>query len=340
MNYFYYDEDKKTFPNRIQAVKHQLETGKKVYLYYYDEIYDKLNWKIEPPESLQYYYKEQAQRIRDQYDYVVLCYSGGYDSTNILETFHFNNIKLDKIVCVGALSQDSHSGVDENHNGELYYNSFPYLKELGLESITQTIDYTQMFDDVSQFSVYELGDTWIEEIGSKYSPHNWFWRDLDRYVIPESQKDKKIGIIFGADKPYMYSNPIRGTHYSSFCFQDTPITSYGRFNPNKRFNTDYINFYWDPTYPFILLKQLHELKKNGYKHQFGHNFVNSVVYKLKKPLLFKSPKSGSPYLSLRDKYLLKKKDSKLLDFFKIGIQPIQHLENHLRNIGSKYYDIE
>ena len=94
MSYHYYSEDNKIFPNRVHAVKYSIDTGKKVYLHYYDEIYTKLNWKIEPPEPIEYYYKEQAQRIRDQYDYLILCYSGGYDSTNILETYHFNNIKL------------------------------------------------------------------------------------------------------------------------------------------------------------------------------------------------------------------------------------------------------
>jgi hypothetical protein len=330
---FYYSEDGQLFSNRIQAVRYSLSYNKKVYVNYYDEVYDKLNWKIEPPEPIEYYYKEQAQRIRDQYDYLILCYSGGYDSTNILETYHFNNIKLNKIICVGAFSQDSYSGTDENHNGELYHNSFPYLKELGLESITQTIDYTKMFDDVSQFSIYEYGDTWMEQIGSKYSPHNWFWRDLDRYVVPDSQRDKKIGIIFGCDKPYLYEH----NNKKIFCFMDTPLSSYGRFNPSKRYNTDYINFYWDPTYPNILMKQLHILK-NGW--QQGHDFANKSVYNLRKPLIYRSAKSVSPFLSSRDSYLKTKHDNKLYEFFKSSVLPVQHLENNLRNIGSKFYAIE
>ena len=336
MNYFYYDEDKRTFPNRIQAVQHSIKTNKRVYLHYYDEVYDKLNWKIEPPETLQYYYKEQAQRIRDQYDYLILCYSGGYDSTNILETFHFNNIKLDKIVCVGALSQDSHSGVDENHNGELYHNSFPYLRELGLESITQVIDYTNMFDDISKFSIYKLGDQWVEHIGSKYSPHNWFWRDLDSYVVPKSHQDKKIGIIFGCDKPYLsFRNDKR-----FFQFMDTPVTSYSRFDLNKIHDSHFINFYWDPTYPFILLKQLHTLKKSGYTNILGHDHVNNVVYNLRKPLIHKSPKSGTAFLSLRDTFLMTKNDQRLSDFFNSGIKNISNIQYRLNNVPSKIYEIE
>ena len=115
MNYFYYSNDNKIFSNRIEAFKYHLDTKKQVYFYYYDDIYDKLDWTSEPPEHLEFYYKHQAQRIRDEYEYLILCYSGGHDSTNILEIFHYNNIKLDKIICVGALDQDSTTNFDENN---------------------------------------------------------------------------------------------------------------------------------------------------------------------------------------------------------------------------------
>ena len=110
----------------------------------------------------------------------------------------------------------------------------------------------------------------------------------------------------------------------------------GVFLKNKN-DTDYINFYWDSTYPQILLKQLHTLKHNWIQ---GHDFVNGTVYNLRKPLIYKSAKSGSSFLSLRDSYLKTKHDNKLYEFFKSSVLPMQHLENNLRNIGSKSYAIE
>jgi len=333
---FYYSEDNQTFSNRVQATYYKLTHHRRIYLNYYDEIYSKLNWKIEPPESLQFYYKEQAQRLRDEYDYLILCYSGGHDSTNILETFHFNNIKLDKIVCVGAFSQDSHSGVDENHNGELYHNSFPYLKELGLEYITQVIDYTEMFNDITKFSIYKLGSQWIDQIGSRYSPTHWFWRDLDSYVVPKNQQNKKIGIIFGCDKPYLYFEKGKRV----FRFMDTPLTCYGRFDSNKMYNSHFINFYWDHTNTNILLKQVHVLKNTGYTHQGNHAHVNRTVYNLKRPLKFMSPKSGRAFISLRDNFLLSKYDKKITEFFNSGIKNIKLIEQQLNNVPSRDYEIE
>jgi hypothetical protein len=212
-----------------------------IFFYYYDDIWTSCNWVIEPPNSLEYYYREQAQKIRDEYEYVILCYSGGYDSTNILETFYYNNIKLDKILITGPFSQDSSSGTDENHNGETYLNSFPYINELGLNNITEIFDYTKMYGSPENFSLYRMGDNWINEIGTRFSPHHWFWRDLEEFVVPTSHKDKKVAIIFGKEKPHLLRNYPKNNINVGFRFFDIALSDYG--NPIKKFNNiDRINF--------------------------------------------------------------------------------------------------
>lgn len=319
MNYFYYSEDKKIFTNKIHALNYFKQNNKKIWFYYYDHLWSKLNWSIEPQQSLEYYYKEHAESIRDNYDYVILCYSGGYDSTNILETFYYNNIKLDKIVIVGAFSQDSRSGVDENHNGELYHNAYPCIERLGLSSITETFDYTKLFLDIKQLSVYNLGEEWISEINGYYSPHNWFWYDLEKYVVPNNMKNKRVAIIFGRDKPKLENN--------KFWFSDNAALSYAK-GPDKTTNIHRINFYWEPEYPFILLKQLHKIKEFRIKFPNVNLSVDDIVYNLKNPLLFKSPKSPNNLLSLRDSFLKEKRNNSVYDFHK-------HSLEHM----SKYIDV-
>jgi len=49
-------------------------------------------------ESLDFLYALRARQLREKYDYLVLYFSGGADSTNILKTFIDNNIFLDEIV--------------------------------------------------------------------------------------------------------------------------------------------------------------------------------------------------------------------------------------------------
>jgi hypothetical protein len=332
MNYFYYSEDKKIFSSKIQAIQYSKQNNIKIWFNYYDDTWSKLNWSIEPTQSLEYYYKEHALSIRDNYDYVILCYSGGYDSTNILETFYYNNIKLDKIVMVGAFSQDSISGVDENHNGELYHNAYTLVEKLGLSSITETIDYTKLFNDIKRLKVYDLGEEWIHQMNGFYSPHNWFWYDLPKYVVPNNIKDKKVAIIFGKDKPKLIGN--------KFCFSDNPALSYAG-GPDKTTNIHRINFYWDPDYPFILLKQLYKIKETRLNYPNVNLSVDDIVYNLKNPLVFKSPKSRYAIFSLRDNYLKNNKNSEIFNFYKCGIKKMEQYVNvfQLDIVHSRFYEI-
>lgn len=326
---YYYADDGTKFHSKVQALEYGNYHSQNIHLYYYDHIYSRIDWSIEPTESLDYYYKEQAQRIRDNYDYVILCYSGGYDSTNILETFHYNNIKIDKIVSVGAFDQDTVLNSDENHNGELYHNVFPYIKELDLESILQVIDYSKLFDDTKNFSILQYNENWIDYTGGWFSPHNWFWYDLEKHVVPTEWKNKKVGIIFGKDKPLLQQSQ------HTFCFRDRPITSYG--NRTSIDNCDRINFYWDPNYPEILLKQLHVLKKSGAIHLRSYP-IDNILYNLRKKLIYKSPKSSSCTLSLRDSYLKNKTNNDAYTSYSQGINEIIHKNVQVEKmILSRYY---
>lgn len=332
MNNFYYTRDKKIFLNKVKAVEYWKQSKQDIHYYYHDDVYSKINWAIEPPSTLDFYYKEQAQRLRDEYDYVVLFYSGGYDSTNILETFYYNNIKLDKIVCVGAFKQDSRSGVDENHNGEIYHNAIPYITELGLEKITQLYDYTDYFTNISNFSVYEYGEQWVENVGPWYSPHNWFWKDIHKYVVPKHMEDKKVALIWGKDKP----NLVIRNGYSGFYFTDVASLSYGGISSEPS-NIDRINFYWDPKSPLILIKQLHQLKKLK-------EYINpNNLYSLKRTLNFKSPKSPTNILSLRDNFLKTKTNNSIFDFYNMGLTTLNKkisIKHDLDIVRSRFYPID
>jgi hypothetical protein len=341
----YYDHER-TYASKIEALKNSTN----IKFYYYDHMYDLVDWTKEPLHNLDYYYLEQAKRIRDKYDYVILCYSGGFDSTNILETFYYNNIKLDKIVIVGAFDQDSKQGVDENHNGELYHTAFPYLKELNLDTITQVCDYSKLFSDLNNFSVCSYQEDWVDHVGGWFSPHHWFWRDIEKYVIPTEWRNKSVALVFGKDKPGLFPHPI--THqFTTFWFRDVAINAYGN---SKGFdNCDRINFYWDPTYPEILVKQLHMLKKvqeikNEFRYdayhgvnRYGDLNVNQIVYNLKRPILYKSPKSPSNILSLRDAYLKHKQNSDVYELYSKGLSKIQSIidVNKIPSIKSKLYSL-
>src|SRR5210317_184486 len=73
------------------------EFSNNVKWHFNDEVFSKYNWKIEPIESLFELYKKRCQQIRENYDYIVLMYSAGADSDNVLNCFVRNNIKLDEV---------------------------------------------------------------------------------------------------------------------------------------------------------------------------------------------------------------------------------------------------
>jgi hypothetical protein len=362
MFYFYCSNGAK-FDSKIEAIEYSNKNNVKLYFYYYDHIYENIDWTIEPPQSLDYYYLEQARRIRDLYDYVILCYSGGYDSTNILETFHFNNLKIDKIVAVGAFDQDNYTNSDENHNGEIYFNAFPYVKELGLENILQKLDYSKLFNDTKNFSILNQNKSWIDLCGSWFSPHNWFWYDIEKHVVPDEYKNKKVCIIFGKDKPTLFyskegvQNKLANDNFelNGFFFRDTPVTSYASSLHKRTLyeNIQRIDFYWDPDFPEILLKQLHVLyryysitKKNFYSvnegvQKLGDQTVNSLIYNLRRKIIFKSPKSKTQYFSLRDNFLKEKTNNDISDLHQRGLEEIirRTRQKESKVIFSKFYNI-
>jgi hypothetical protein len=332
----YYFNDGTTAQSKVEALEYQQKTQLEPFLYYYDEVFSKINWTINPPHTLDFYYRAQAQRIRDEYDYVILCYSGGYDSTNILETFYYNNIKIDKIVTVGALSEDSNRGADDNHNGELYKNAFPTIEKLGLNNIFEVIDYTKYFDKLKNFSVSHYASSWVYETSSWYSPNNWFWKDVENYIVPSEFRDKKVAIIFGKDKPNLTYKYYNGNKIYGFSFNDAALGSYAA-DFRVKTNLERVNFYWDPNFPLIVIKQLHTV----FERHAENTQVDNIVYNLKNPLTFKSPKSKSNIFSLRDRFLMKKQNSDIFKFWLDGVtqhkSTIMSMDN--KPIMSKFYPI-
>jgi hypothetical protein len=141
---------------------------------------------------------------------------------------------------------------------------------------------------------------------------------------------------------------------NGFYFKDTPCSDYGNLNlPVGLTNIDRVNFYWDPTYPEILLKQLHVLKRfyqmsysTSYNPSVGSQvfsgkITDSIVYDLKRPLVFKSPKSKTSVLSLRDNYLMNSQDSEIFSLYKSGIDNMKQRINldELVTINSRFYEI-
>jgi hypothetical protein len=83
--------------NKVQALLEATRLRKQglpcvVWYLWYHDTFKNFNKDLLGKIPLKTLYKERAQQLRDNYDELILYYSGGSDSHNILHTFLQNNI--------------------------------------------------------------------------------------------------------------------------------------------------------------------------------------------------------------------------------------------------------
>jgi hypothetical protein len=321
MEYFYYDDLGQKYYNKFDA----LRSKRDVALYFYDKEFLAFDWKTEPRESLSELYKLRAQQLREKYEYLILAYSGGIDSTNMLESFYYNNIHIDEIILVGAFSQDSYHGSDENHNGEIYHNCIPTLQMMNLKNTKITYhDYTKLYDTPEKFVSYKNMDKKYQTVDNWFSPHHRWWGTSS--LVNLNANRKKVGLIFGIDKP----NFSKEGFHCFFFFNTLSISALGGYTFYNQ-NNDGVTrdfFYWSPEMPKILCKQMHTIhnfyleyvvfkeklsKDDFFETKNYWKIIEKNIYStIRNPLKFTSKKSNN-ILSFRDNYLLKNKNSKIYE---------------------------
>ena len=99
----YYTCNGREFESKLQALMYSKQISAPVNWHFNEEVFDKYNWSIEPELTLDQLYDRRAREIREKYDYVVLSYSGGADSNNVLESFLRQGLFIDEVVYNAAL---------------------------------------------------------------------------------------------------------------------------------------------------------------------------------------------------------------------------------------------
>ena len=260
---FYTVGDKKTY-SKLQAIEYHKITGSPIRWHYNEDVYKKFNWSQEPAASLDDLYRRRAQQIRDQYDYLVLWYSGGADSHNVLQTFVQAGIYIDEIAQYTML--EAHQGDKySSMNEEVYRTSIPVTQELlDTNPIYKTTKHRVV--DITKLEVDYLsdpGNKWdhFYKVNTYYCPSC-----ISRYQIRESVDDyrqmisagKKVCFIYGAEKPIMKQDQ-QGWWLQFSDGQDNAVSAWAQM---QNFPGDYNEFfYWAPDMPEIPAKQAHIIKK-------------------------------------------------------------------------------
>lgn len=261
----YYKVRGKQFASKMQAFLYAstLDNARVTY-HYYDEVWDTALslYKYNPNTVLSEMYKNRALQLRETYDYLILNFSGGVDSTTILETFINNNIKLDEVyvrwpkrlVDNKSYTPDINDRSATNMMSEWDFSIKPKLDWLHANHPEIKIVIDDWIDLVKEVDI-------TEELLYKQN-HNFgianfgFSEIASENAIIKGDKGIRIANIFGIDKPILTYDP--DTDKFGTCFPDLTIMSAGnQHSHNKLEVSSRVNFYYAIDYPDLTLARAH-----------------------------------------------------------------------------------
>jgi hypothetical protein len=302
------------------------------------EVYDSVDWMKEPELDLWSMYKARARQIREAYDYVVLFYSGGSDSHNILHAWIEEGLKIDEIATTWNYQQ---TGYLQNHyNAEITNVVLPDIKRLqdsGLEFKFRLLEMAEFCMDL--FPTW--GTNFEYNINFHFSPNNpakHLFRDKIQDYKDLIAAGKKVCFVWGKEKPFLRLDPTTDRHYVTFCDNvDNCVGPYVQRNYYKGWYDEF--FYWTPDFPLIPVKQAHVIlnfikladdpkffikedrwQANGMSRKYGHlldEVVKVLIYPKWSNDIFCNGKTRSFTYSARDKWFFESNVEQLPRFMDI-----------------------
>lgn len=264
----FYTVEEKIFDSKIKACIFANQTGKEVQWHFNNDQFSKHNWLQEPEESLDNLYDQRCRFLREKYDYIIISYSGGADSHNIVESFLRQGLRIDEIV-VNTMEKLSHDTISldvnnkdpKNAAAEHYLQTIPRLKEIASRDPKVKISILDLSDYLLSSWLNSNDASWILDKREGLNPLNVTRFNYLHFseVRKNFDRDKKIALILGIEKPrtLIYSN---NKFYIRFIDRPSNIVTI------ENHIKDYTNatveyFYWSPDSLSILSKQAHVIKK-------------------------------------------------------------------------------
>ena len=125
-----------TFYSKIEACIYSQTVNQPIkWVFGLDDVFSHYPWHVEPTETLDELYDRRARELRERYDYILLAYSGGADSHNMLMSFYRQNLHVDEIITNHISKAGNHlcdlSGTNfspENLHAEYSLTTVPKLQ--------------------------------------------------------------------------------------------------------------------------------------------------------------------------------------------------------------------
>lgn len=195
-DYHYIVGDQKT-SSKNQALLWVQGDVSRIYFYCLEHVWDLAPWSVEPEETIQQLCEKRCHQLRQQYDWLCLWLSGGYDSQTVLQSFINAGVKIDEIAYMDRLDYYQDPEVPYILAAANYYKQYhnPNLK------IFQTpIDY-----NYTKTLYSGLGEEWLLEPGWCNRPSKSIAPFIQRFnddVVRRRLTTKgKRADIYGKEKP-------------------------------------------------------------------------------------------------------------------------------------------
>jgi hypothetical protein len=262
----YYTVGNKEFFSKIQACIYATKTNQGIKWIFNDYEFSKFDWLTEPTESLDELYDNRARQLREKYDYIVISYSAGSDSHNVLMSFLRQGLHVDELI-INTMSKinDKHTDLNinnkkaENFSAEHFLQTIPRLKEINKDFPNIKITIKDMSDNlIETMSTHNEGE-WIFNRREVVNPMGTTRFNMQYITDLRKQfdKDRQVAVIFGIEKPrtLVYDNNFY------IKFNDRPA-NFGVAEHIPDYNNVTVEyFYWHPDSLKMLSKQAHIIKK-------------------------------------------------------------------------------
>lgn len=323
---FYQVGEFRTF-SKLEAVEVSRRVNVPVYWNFNDPVFSSYDWTVEPAATLRDLYAARAHQLRDAYDYIVLPFSGGADSTTMLAAFIHNGIKVDEILLY--VSEEGDHNKLSVFNIENTLAAEPYIEKhrhLMPDTKVTKIDISQFYEKTIRQDKIDL----VYEHNALYTPNvssRIFIRDHVPNWKPLFEAGKKVAFIWGHQKPMIRYH--EGKYY--YLIED--LIDFCVSPRQQQLNRDWEYnelFFSSPDCVPLVIKQAHTVKRflnettditdlfstrpssfgsifrNGTQYFLTMPGVNRVIYPSEwwNPLTFSKGKVRSRLFSPSDQWFL------------------------------------
>lgn len=253
----YYLVGNKIFNHKILALQEATRSRLPITWNFNDEVYNQVNWQTRDNISLTELYRIRAQQLRNQYDYLVLCWSAGADSDTILNSFLDNNILLDEIVLLWPISKTQGKYIPKVDN-----DPYNMVSEWDL-TIKPRIEYLKKHHPNLKITICDiLDDVPPEEFSDDtvliLEKHNYFsiqkYRALDNVLRDRAEQYPNTATIVGvAPVETVILDDYLAIQFIDSVATATPKSDYTLQGWAR--NIEF--FYWTPSLPELIKEQAH-----------------------------------------------------------------------------------